>query len=518
MELEKQIIKKCVEKGSAFSQITLEDDYIIPDSRPDVRKVIHTRGNVVFEEPRISNQALWINGRVDFHVLYRSEDEETKLENVEGSVPFQEKLSMDGLEETDRIRLTGYLEDLSASIINSRKLAVRALVEFRAAAENEETVELATGLVDAEEQVQTRIQQYQVANLKYSQKDVLRIRKELELPTARPNIGELLFQSVDVRNLEGYLENDAIVVQGEAKICVLYRSEGDGTIECCEISEPIQGRVDSRLSDGTGIAWITVEPGAADVAVREDYDGEQRGLGVEMNFDIEAKVWTEENVPVLADLYALDRTVIPGQQKLAMERLLVQNQTKLRLADQFSLEEDQEKILQICCCCGAVHLESLEMEERGLMAEGTLSVHLLYRTGDELLPVSHTQVFLPIEQLVEFPRSDGEVRYHLQAGMEQLQANLLDGAAFEVKAMVSLNVIAFEEVIVDNMTEVEEEPLDREELQRQPGIVGYVVKEGELLWDIARKYHTTVDRISSANDISAEDLPTGRKLLIVKTV
>ena len=59
--------------------------------------------------------------------------------------------------------------------------------------------------------------------------------------------------------------------------------------------------------------------------------------------------------------------------------------------------------------------------------------------------------------------------------------------------------------------------MDYEELQKIPGIVGYIVKDGDTLWSIAKRYFTTVDDIRDQNE-GIEEVKPGDKLLIVKEI
>ena len=61
-------------------------------------------------------------------MLYRSDMEEHKLDCLRGQIPFEETISMDGVNELDPVDVTAELEDINIGIINSRKLSVRALV------------------------------------------------------------------------------------------------------------------------------------------------------------------------------------------------------------------------------------------------------------------------------------------------------------------------------------------------------------------------------------------------------
>ena len=67
------------------------------------------------------------------------------------------------------------------------------------------------------------------------------------------------------------------------------------------------------------------------------------------------------------------------------------------------------------------------------------------------------------------------------------------------------------------MTDMKEEALDYEKIRKIPGIVGYVVKEGDTLWSIAKTYFTTVESIREQNEEVSEIKP-GDKLLIVKEI
>ena len=98
MELEKVKIHRKREIGSAVIQITLDDDYNVPDYRPDIVKVLKEKGELRFDEVKAGNGAVWVKGSLIFRVLYRSEQSDGKISCLRGEIPFQEKLNMDGLQ------------------------------------------------------------------------------------------------------------------------------------------------------------------------------------------------------------------------------------------------------------------------------------------------------------------------------------------------------------------------------------------------------------------------------------
>ena len=124
-------------------------------------------------------------------------------------------------------------------------------------------------------------------------------------------------------------------------------------------------------------------------------------------------------------------------------------------------------------------------------------------------------------QTVDVPglrADDRNITYELEPGIDQLQVNLLDSDRYEVKAAIRLATLVLSEECMDKIVEIEEEPFDVESLQGQPGLTGFVAQEEQDLWDIAKKYHTTVQELVATNGLKSPRLKLGDKILIVKSV
>ena len=132
MELQKKYIHMSREKGEAVTQITLDDDFNVPDVKPDLLRIIMDRGEIRFDETNITQDHVWLKGVLKFSMLYRSDQDTGKIDSLTGEIPFQESLTMEGINEYDTAKITWEMEDLSLGIINSRKVSVKALVMLKA--------------------------------------------------------------------------------------------------------------------------------------------------------------------------------------------------------------------------------------------------------------------------------------------------------------------------------------------------------------------------------------------------
>lgn len=519
MELKRQSFNQNVQKGKAFTQVTLDDDCIVRDNKPDVIKIIHTKGSIIFEEVKVSSQTVWITGQLKFTVLYRSDSGGNKLETLSDSVNFGEKIFMDEVEELDSVKLGGRLEDLSITAINSRKLAVRAVVGISAVCEQQSADELVSS-VSADENVRQCQETRQMLLLVTSKKDIVRTHNEMTLPGVNPNIGRIIYYNVDIRNKEVVFQGDLVQVQGEAFVSVLYLS-AEGQMEWYETMTPFMGSMDCKNPGGQPLFWIRTTPSDMELELVGDFDGEMRSLSLDMTFDVDIKIWREEEMEILSDVYSLSSNLIPQRKRMSSWKLLVKNEAKLRISQQMKLSSEQERILQICTYEGAVDVDQIEQVENGLKVEGILSVHILYATTDDSFPIAHAFEQIPFTQVIDvqgLAADDRDAVYELEPGIDQLAVNLLDNERYEIKASLSLAALVLKEECFDKIVEIREEPLDVDKLSSQPGVTGYIVQADDSLWNIAKLHHTTEDEIVSTNGLKSRNVKEGDKLIIVKNV
>ena len=70
--------------------------------------------------------------------------------------------------------------------------------------------------------------------------------------------------------------------------------------------------------------------------------------------------------------------------------------------------------------------------------------------------------------------------------------------------------------MVENIEQIEEREMDEKEAENAPGIVGYIVKEGDDLWNLAKRYHTTEEGIQEVNEMDGRQIKAGDRILIFK--
>lgn len=82
-------------------------------------------------------------------------------------------------------------------------------------------------------------------------------------------------------------------------------------VQCFEETVPFSGDVELTESAEDMIPFITVKLVHRDLELQPDADGEMREIAVDAVMELDIRLYEEEEVELLSDLYALDREVIP---------------------------------------------------------------------------------------------------------------------------------------------------------------------------------------------------------------
>ena len=153
MELIKKNIHMNKLKCKSTMQLTLDDDFNVPDIKPDVDRIITQQGEVKINEINAMNGKLMVKGELDFNVLYFSQEDERPIHNITGEIPFDEVINMEDTCADDEPIVKWELEDLSTGLINSRKLSVKSIVRLNVSVEelyDEETGVMVEGPEDVQ--------------------------------------------------------------------------------------------------------------------------------------------------------------------------------------------------------------------------------------------------------------------------------------------------------------------------------------------------------------------------------
>ena len=514
MEIIKKNIHMDYTKACANTQFVIAEDINLPDTKPDVDCICLEKGAVQIDEVKAVENGVIVRGRIAFYVLYHTEENHKALEVMEGKLPFEERVHIQGTDNGDSLKAEGDIEDLSIGIINSRKLSIQSVINICVKAEGIYDEEVPIGLHGAEG-MEYRHSPIDVAQIAICKNDVFRIREEVMLPGSYPNLFRILWNTMYLDDLEIRPLEDKLSIQGDLRILLIYESDEE-TIRSIESVVPFSGNIDCYGCREGMIPDITCHIAAQDVNIRPDNDGEERMIATEVQLELAIKLYEDVKVELVTDVYGVSQEVVSEEKQVMLRSLLTKNTGKLKVAEHVRIGNKNSSILSLLHSEGKVCQEGIQIGDTVAVLTGMIPIQVLYISGDDSKPYDVLKAQIPYRYEMEIPGLLPGDRVEVQATLEHLQITILDGEEVDVKAVPVFSTTVFRQNEHSLVSDIKTVPLDAKKLGSLPGVVVYVVKPSDTLWGIGKKYYVSVERLKKYNNLSSDLLIPGQKLLIVK--
>lgn len=514
MELIKRNIHMEQTLAEANLQFALEEDVNLSETKPDIHSMELVKGCVEITGVHPGNEYVTVKGLLQYCLLYHTEESGCPLVPLKGQLSFEEKLNMAGVQSGDTVTAEGVAEDVSCALINSRKASIRALICLRACMNRLTDVEAPVALRE-EENIEYRQAPLETVQLAVSKSDVYRMREDITLPGNHPNLANLLWDSVTLSDMDCRVSANQLNISGDVHVFFLYEGEDrNGTIGSYEAVLPVNGSLDCHGVREGMIPSVQYKIGQKELAIRPDEDGEERVVNVELTLEMNIHVYEEETIELVTDLYGVQSEVTTKSHEAVLPKLLSVAGGRKKLAEKVRIKDG--KVLSLLHSEGSAVVEEQVIKENGIALEGVLNLQVLYVNGEDDAPYGCKREAIPWNYLLEVPGVSPRDAVSVEVDVEQLQASMLDSEEMDVKAYLAFSVICFQKQPLELIDSVELSPINPEKKNALPGMSIYLVKDGDNLWNIGKKYYCSVDSIRKRNELESDELHRGQKLLIVK--
>lgn len=503
LELQKKQIHMSRSRNTSGAQITFDEDFNIPDAKPDVGSVLLKQADAVMEELRQLSEKVIVKGRLDFEILYAVEGT-GRMKNLSGALEFEESVGYPGLEPGDYVRCRTKVEDISIRVVNSRKLHISAVLGvelFAASAHLEEAARSLSG----DEDVAVLGKDMEVVSLQIQKKDTFRMEDDVVIVPGKPLAQSLLWKSLSLRSMEYQVQEDKMLIQAEAQLFVIYEA-GQEQLPMQWMEKTISFTGELPLAGCRPEMIPSVEPVLIkkDVSIHPDEDGENRIFHVDAVVELDMKLYLEEKVHLLCDAYSTTKEVDTSYKTAHLETLQMKNTAKCRITEKIPLHST-DTMLQICHSEGVVSIDRAEIVAEGIRVEGAVYVTVLYLAANDERPMQAATGVIPVSHVIEAGGTKPGSCFTISPMLEQITTMIAPGGQGEVRAVISLDtfVLTEHEISVLDQVEFTGEQIDPNDF---PSMIGYIVQPGDNLWSIAKKYRMSVERICEVNQNNKESV------------
>lgn len=486
-------------------KINIQGDMIVPDSKPDILNTINTSGNVCIYKKEIMEGKIRIDGNVLTHIMYLADGNSDNIRGLSTSLDFSETINIPELEIGMNVDIVPTVKLIECKVINGRKVGINVTLEITMKIHSKEEINIITNMNN--ENIQVLAQNVKVNSLLGEGTSKAFVKENVSIPST-DNLAEILSAGIALVDKDIKISYNKVLAKSEVEIRMVYLTE-EGKICTTQSRLPLVGFIDMPNIKEENICETTymirnvlIKPNAV----------EEHSVYVEIEVEISCMAYEEKEVRIIQDMYC------PGE-KMEFNKMMVNTITNKQcrrnmcnIREKVNLPElEGGNIIDVV----ANPVINKENKLNGkILYEGELELNFIF-TDNSAVGINTKKLTIPFEQTVD--------------GIENSENCKLD-TAIEVNAqefinqsgVVSSNVdLNFETdtyrntqiPVIDNITMEEQEDLE------DYSVIIYVVKSGDTLWKIAKRFGSTVDDIVRVNGIERPDrLSVGEKIYIPRFV
>ena len=483
----------------------IQGDMIVPDSKPDILNTINTSGNVCIYKKEVMDGKIRIDGNILTYIVYLADDEKDNIRGLNTGVDFSETINVPEVESGMNVDICIKIKVIDCKVLNGRKIGIKVSLEVNLKIYKKESIDITTNMND--ENIQTLCKTMKVNSLLGDGNTRASVKENVAIPTT-DNLAEILNAQMCLVDKDIKISYNKIIAKSEIEIKLVYLTE-DNRICTCRTRLPLVGFIDMPNIKEEHICEMSymienmiIKPNAI----------EEHSVYVELEVEISCMVYEEKEIKIIEDMYC------PGE-KMQFNTTMV------------NTISNKQCIKNICNIREKLNIPELEngtivdveinpiinKENRlngKILYEGELELNFVF-TDHSTVGINTKKLNLPFEHTID--------------GIENVEENRMD-TSIEVNAQeftnqggvissnIDLNFAANMSrnsaiPVIDDITMEEEEDLE------DYSVIIYVVKPGDTLWKIAKRFGSTVDDIVRVNGIERPDkLNVAEKIYIPKYV
>lgn len=516
MELIKSEIQNANWKVKNVMQFTIDDTINVPDTHLDMDQLVLVKGRVQVDETQPMVDRFQIKGNLCYQILYCASQEQNVFDSMEGKIPFVEYINADGTEEGDYIEHHVSLSDLTVTMLHSRKINLKALIGLDYQVKNSEKLEVVTGFEDMPETTHILKDALSMMCLRIQKEEMMAVETSVQLPANKPDIYQVIWKSMTLTGTQVKPGDGYVTVSGNMCVFLIYTSEDEEMpMQYVTMEIPFEQQVDNTDITEDMISGCVVGLCQYTIHIAENENGEDRQLDIQMELNVEMKLYGLEELEIVRDMYGEDQQLLPQYKKITVQHLFIRNCAKTKVIETVAMPPNHT-IMQICNVEGTVSVEETMPSARGIVVEGVVVCQLTYLDKEHRGTLSSATFDLPFTYEIEIPDHQDKISYSILPYMDGITAVQHGETKLDLKAEISLEVLAFRRTLENVMLDMEVQPMDTKQKKDMAAVIGYNVKQDDTLWSIAKQHYTTVERIMEINELESEEVLPGCQLVILK--
>lgn len=492
----------------------VEGEITLPDHKPKIDKLISLDGEVEITNQLLKEDTLIVTGVVKFRTLYTTEeDEDQNIHALQSKTDFREEIILESSYDA-RAVVQAEIEHIEYTKLTDKKVGVKTVIDIQAKLQKEGTIEIIKD-IEGGESIQTHKKSIKYNELVASNKTKNLVKDTFEIAEGRGDVLDILRIDADTKVSESRVVDGKVIVAGSVNCFIMYYSDDeDQTLSYISESIPFTHFVELSGAQKDMDYNLDIKVTDVNYDVRGDINGNLRIIDLETSVTIDAKVFAQSQQEIVIDAYSTERIFQVKSEDIKLSQTLAKHSLEEKLNG--TIKVSGGEITKLCSVKSRPIMTDLRTLEEKVIVEGVVDLDIVYIGENQSLQISKSEI--PFKLNVELEDSkDIDIDIEVQNIIENISYEKLNDSEIEVSidliSNITVNAIKNIKMVVEATQK--EEFINK---NNRSSITIYLVQKGDTVWDIAKRYSTTVEDIKVTNDIEEDNLKVGDKIIIEKHI
>lgn len=488
------------------NDFSTECDVIVPDSKPDIERILQLSANVKVTSCETQNDRVIVSGTVKFNILYLADNEEKSVKSIDASCVFSNLFQHSGIREGMITIADIDVGNLSFNIANCRKLTVKAVLCGKVKVYSCRDVELISSIDGACTKKKTLSSTIICANTESR----TNISDSFELSNSKQSIKELLKTDSKITDSDIKIIDDKVIIKGNISVTTLYITESG--IDFVENELPFANVIDAPGIRPDMTAQYDAKIEEINSNVSEDANGDLRIIDISADLFFRIIARTTLQAECITDAYIPHSALDCKKSTIEVSGVEHTHNNEINFKELIALPETASSIDTVYRVLARPFIENCVMEEGKVKITGYSEIYILYLSKDVNTPVySHKE---NVDFSYSFDSQDCSLVPMADCKLRSVSYTLSGDRSVEIRGCIDVTTqcMRFEETeVVYSAQEIEYTP------KKRPSIIISYANGESSLWNIAKEYNIASEDILLANGIeSEEEIKEGCALIIPK--
>lgn len=503
--------------GTENLQTLVKDDMVVPDSKPDIGRVLSVGAKINITDKEIIQGKIVVDGVVNFTILYVPVESDQPLHSLQAAANFSQNIEMDDIDGMMKPEVDFNVEYIDYDIMNERKISLQAVLNLTGKVFKSDEIDILKDVEGMEDlQVLKDVMSYNNSVGSNSSQTVL--RETYELAEDTPEIFEILKVDGSAVPSEMRVTEGKVIVGGNINLTILYATEEPrNPVNELKHEIPFTHFIEmpKALADMDCKVDLKVDDIFTDI--KENLEEQKKVYDVEIVIKAFAEVYDQGEREVLLDLYSPYRNLNIQKSNLKYSKNVGRDSSQTVVKETLDVLDDYPSIFKVCNVDANSMVTDYRLLDNKVIIEGFVEANVVYIADNDEMEMYSFKEEIPFRHFIEMPGINENMEAYVKANLDNINYSSINSKQVETKfSLTFYGEISeeYEKEIVVNLEDLGE--IDEED--NRASITVYFVQEGDTLWEIAKRYNTTVKEILEANDIEDPDMiMPGDQIIIQKT-